>query len=87
MLRLKNLGETVHAYFPAGHAESVEVAEGGLIEIRGEVVEELADAYVVNHGDGLVRAWPKARWQLEVTASRKLGAVKQDKDPVPAPAE
>lgn len=71
MLRFKNLGEVCHAYFPAGHPESVEVVAGGILEVPGELIEEIADAYLVRESEDQVRAWPKERWQQDVPAPRK----------------
>lgn len=84
MIRFKNLGAACHAFYPAGHTDSVEVDAGGLLEVGGELTEELADAYLVSDG-GIVRAWPKARWQLVVPEPRK--AVKDKREPEAPAAE
>lgn len=65
-VRLKNTGDAVDQYHPAGHAASLHVDGGEVIEVPGDLVEELDDAYLIGAGPDDVRAWPKARWQAVV---------------------
>lgn len=64
MLRFKNKLDAVHHYRPGGEADSVFVENGQIVEAAGKVVDDSGDAYVVDR-DGEIRAWPKARWELE----------------------
>ncbi len=61
MARFKNVGPEVNLNSPAGFPTSLLVAEGGFVEVPGEVAEETDDAYIVGE-DGAARAWPKAQW-------------------------
>ncbi len=61
MARLKNTGDPVHVYAPEGDQRSLLVDTDQIVEVPGEVTEELDDAYIVGHGDD-ARAWPKSRW-------------------------
>lgn len=69
MVKLKNLGEAVHVYRPAGDANSLLVEHDQVLEAPGEITEELDDAYIVGAGDD-VRAYPKAQWELVKPAKK-----------------
>jgi len=49
------------------------VDPGAVVDIPGEVVEELADAHVVEH-NGIKHAWPKVNWELVVEAKPEPAA-------------
>jgi hypothetical protein len=69
VIKLKNLGEDVHVYKPAGDAAAVLVAHGETLEVPGEVTSD-----IVGEGDD-ARAFPKDRWSLDAPkASSKAKA-------------
>lgn len=54
----------VDIYFPAGHADSLHVEPGDVIDVPGDLApDQPDDAYVIGTGDD-ARAWPKALWDL-----------------------
>lgn len=68
MARLKNIGPEVHVYSPGGFPSSILVDTDQIVEVPGEITDEVVDAYIVGE-NGAARAWPKAQWQTTSTAS------------------
>jgi len=71
-VRLRNLGEAVHLYAPPDSPNSLPVDEGQIVTVAGPV-EETDDAYILGEGDR-ARAFPKSRWALEKSSTRKAAA-------------
>lgn len=66
MPRFKNkTGDELHMQ----HAEGPTVGPGEVVQVDGDVVEEIDDAYIVGTGDD-ARAWPKATWELLKEAAK-----------------
>jgi hypothetical protein len=53
----------VSLFRPSGESGAMNVEHGKDIEAPGELVEEIDDAYIVEH-NGERKAWPKATWEL-----------------------
>jgi hypothetical protein len=77
MAKFVNTGETVDHYFPGGHPDTLRVESGQVVDVGDVSVVEHGDCYLVGDGDN-VRAWPKSRWQLQVTRSSKFAASKSE---------
>jgi DNA-binding transcriptional regulator/RsmH inhibitor MraZ len=73
--RLKNTGDPMHVYAPPGAPNSLFVDAGQIIEVPGEITDELDDAYLVGTGDDQ-RAWSKAQWSA--TSKTSHDAAKTD---------
>ncbi|MEU8270828.1 hypothetical protein AB0B89_27180 [Sphaerisporangium sp. NPDC049002] len=66
MARFKNKsGDELHI----GRADGRRVDAGEVIEVDGELTEEIDDAYIVGKGDD-ERAWPKETWELVKEAGK-----------------
>jgi hypothetical protein len=68
MAKFVNTGEAVEHYFPGGHPDTLRVENGQVVDVGEVAVAEHEDYFLVGEGDD-VRAWPKSRWQLQVTRS------------------
>lgn len=67
MARFKNIsGDDRHVGRPDGPV----VKAGDVIAVDGDVVEALADAYIVGDGDN-ARSWAKETWELLPEAKSK----------------
>lgn len=67
MARFKNVsGDDRHVGRPDGPV----VKAGDVVNVDGEVSEELDDAYIVGDGDD-ARSWPKSTWELIPEAKKK----------------
>lgn len=74
MLKFKNVGADVFAFKRADLGGTL-VASGDVVEVAGDLTEELTDGYVVGEGDH-ARVWPKAQWEL-VKSAAKSASVKE----------
>lgn len=66
MARFKNIsGDELFLH----RAEGPSVKPDEIVEVDGEVTEEIEDAYIVGSGDS-ARAWPKATWRVTSKATQ-----------------
>lgn len=64
MAKLMNVGpDAVYLWAPPEYEDSLLVEAGQVVDVTGDVSEELDDAYIVGAGDD-ARAFPKSRWEL-----------------------
>jgi hypothetical protein len=80
MTKFVNTGEAVEHYHPGGHENSLHVEQGQVVDVGDANVEEQDDCYLVGSGDD-VRAWPKSRWQMQVS---RRESTRKDKPETPA---
>lgn len=60
MARFKNIsGDELYLQ----RAEGPLIGPGEVVDVDGDVTEEISDAYIVGTGDQ-ARAWPKATWEF-----------------------
>lgn len=80
MVKLKNTGPVaVSLYRPEGEAGALTVEPGQTAEVPGEFVEEqsVPDAILIDLGDGELRAYATAVWQV-VGKPKAAGAKSAD---------
>lgn len=66
MARFKNIsGDELHLNRPEGPP----IKPDQIVEVDGEVTEEIEDAYIVGSGED-ARAWPKATWRVTSKTAR-----------------
>lgn len=63
-MKLRNRGPATDLYRPAGTPGSRYVAEGGEIDIVGELAEQQPADGIVILMSGVPMAWPSATWEL-----------------------